>query len=283
MIESELLRQERIAVVGGGSSSEASIARRSAINVTTALRERFTEVDVFELDSKLASQLSAFAPDVVFPVTHGARGEDGCLQGFLDVMGYRYVGSGVEASAICMNKALTNRLYRAMPKPRGIESTHWAPPPRIDVRRGDNVRNVVEPLFNDGMRYTRCIIKPARGGSSLGISICPNRNLAPIEDETRSCTSLAQIHEARLTHLVHVVEQTLKSDSLVLVQRAVPGIELTVGVVEDLPHVKRDQNALPNHEATSLTQVGAAALPVIEIATPVGTWFDYDSKSVASG
>ena len=97
-------KQLRIAVINGGSSAEAEVSRVSAQGVIKALRENYPQVFDIPLETGLERQLAACQPDVVFPVVHGAPGEDGTLQGFLDILGYAYVGSDVQSSAIAMDK-----------------------------------------------------------------------------------------------------------------------------------------------------------------------------------
>jgi D-alanine-D-alanine ligase len=91
------------------------------------------------------------AVDVVFPLLHGPYGEDGTIQGLLELAGVPYVGSGVLSSALCMDKAYMKLALAAHGLPVG---------PYVVVRRGEPVEGLEYPLF----------VKPARGGSSLGIS-----------------------------------------------------------------------------------------------------------------
>ena len=101
----------RVAVVQGGPSSEAEVSRASAKGVAKALEEAGHVVVRLELDDFLAESLRTGAYDVVFPVVHGAVGEDGCLQGLLEVLELPYVGSGVLTSAVAMNKAVARRIF----------------------------------------------------------------------------------------------------------------------------------------------------------------------------
>ena len=78
------MNSTKIAVINGGHSAEATVSRSSAKGVIEALRENYDFVTSIELDSKLATSLADFNPDVVFPILHGPPGEDGTLQGFLE-------------------------------------------------------------------------------------------------------------------------------------------------------------------------------------------------------
>jgi D-alanine-D-alanine ligase len=140
--------------------------------------------------------------DVVFPVLHGPYGEDGTLQGLLELAGVPYVGSGVLASAAAMDKAVAKKLLAAA----GIAV---APAVVVRGRRWnadqdgvvDEVRALGLPVF----------VKPARGGSSIGIT--------KVSD---------------LSDLPRAVEDALRCDPKVLVEAAVPGREVECGILEDV-------------------------------------------------
>jgi D-alanine-D-alanine ligase len=134
--------------------------------------------------------------DVVFPVLHGPYGEDGTIQGLLELAGVPYVGAGVFASAAGMDKEFTKKLLTAEGLPVG---DHEVLRPRQQTLEPEQLRRLGLPVF----------VKPARGGSSIGVS----RVTAP-EQLT------AAIAEAR------------KHDPKVLVEAAVRGRELECGVLE---------------------------------------------------
>ncbi len=105
-----------VAVLAGGPSSEAAVSRSSAAAVVAALSQAGHRPVAIELDADLASALRGLAPDVVFPVTHGPVGEDGCVQGLLEVLDLPYVGSAVLASAIAASKPHAKRVFREVGK-----------------------------------------------------------------------------------------------------------------------------------------------------------------------
>jgi len=172
----------RVAVLMGGRSSEHDISVASASSVIEALRDRYDTVSV-EIDREGRWALPAAVPpaleapehasrpvetlpvpadssvpatladvDVVFPVLHGPFGEDGTVQGLLELAGVPYVGPGVLASALCMDKDV----FKAVLRDRGIPVT-----PSITLRHGDPEEHPFSyPVF----------VKPARLGSSVGIS-----------------------------------------------------------------------------------------------------------------
>src|SRR5581483_7790728 len=138
--------------------------------------------------------------DVVFPVLHGPFGEDGTVQGLLELAGVPYVGAGVLASALCMDKDV----FKSVLRDQGIPVTE-----NITLRPGDEPRNP--------FGYP-CFVKPARLGSSVGIT------KAHDDDELRQGVELAFAH-----------------DEKVLVERFVAGIEVEVGVLGNL----RPEASLP--------------------------------------
>ena len=104
-------RRLAIAVIQGGPTSEAEVSRKSATSVAKALETAGHHAVRFELNAYLADSLRTGGFEVVFPVTHGAVGEDGSLQGLLEVMELPYVGSNVLASALAMNKRVAKILF----------------------------------------------------------------------------------------------------------------------------------------------------------------------------
>ena len=139
--------------------------------------------------------------DVVFPVLHGPYGEDGTLQGLLELAGVPYVGSGVLSSAAAMDKTVARVLLAsagiAVTRAVAVRARRWALDPDGVV---DDVRALGLPVF----------VKPARGGSSIGIS---------------------KVHD--LGELPRAVEDALRCDPKVLVEAAVVGREVECGILED--------------------------------------------------
>ena len=170
----------RVVVLQGGRSSEHEVSLASAESVVAALRERGHEVGTIELArgaNWLPDEATATAiggADVVFPVLHGPFGEDGSVQGLLELAGVAYVGAGVTASALCMDKDLFKCVLR----------DHDVPVTRnITLRSGESAENPFSyPVF----------VKPARLGSSVGIS------KAHDEDELRVAVALAFEHDEKV-------------------------------------------------------------------------------------
>jgi D-alanine-D-alanine ligase len=210
--------RRRIAVVLGGRSSEHDISLASAKSVIDALEAAGSDVVTIAIDRagqwqlgsgthelssqrELSSRVPARLPgrevattladvDVVFPVLHGPFGEDGTVQGLLELAGVPYVGAGVLASALCMDKDV----FKSVMRDHGIPVTR-----NITIRAGGAPQNPYG--------YP-CFVKPARLGSSVGIT------KAHDDDELRQGVELAFEH-----------------DEKVLVEEFVDGIEVEVGVL----------------------------------------------------
>ena len=201
----------RVAVIAGGRSSEHEISVESARSVLGALDPARYDVKAIEIhrdgrweleapsntllqgnvaetlpvvaDSKPAQALGAV--DVVLPVLHGPFGEDGTVQGLLELAGVPYVGAGVAASALCMDKDL----FKAVLRDRGIPVARNA-----TLRLGDAIENPFGyPVF----------VKPARLGSSVGIS------KAHDEAELDAAVALARRHDEKV-----LVEEIIDDQSL---------------------------------------------------------------------
>lgn len=219
---------ENIAILVGGPSAEAEVSRTSGAAVAEAIQGSYPKVTVFELDEQLTLNLQTFKPDVVLPVLHGPPGEDGTVQGYLEILGYPYTGSGVSASARAMDKITAKQLFRLMKLPvvpdlhlyksQINEKTNWQAL-QADIRKtlGDQI-----------------VIKPACQGSALGT---------------------ARIH---IRDLQAALDKSLAYGEKVLVEQRFYGREITVGILENGETIE--------------------PLPVTEIVTPEGSWYDYQHR-----
>ncbi len=185
-----------IALLAGGISSEREVSLNSGSQVLAALDP--AKYDVLRYDPRTdLPRLVADAPriDAALVILHGPYGEDGTVQGLLDLLGIPYQGSGVLGSAVAMNKIASKLLYRQAGLPT---------PDYVVARRGQAadldaaVARLKLPL----------VVKPAAGGSSVGITI------------VRSRADLAAAFEAAFAHDVEV-----------LLEAYVDGIEITGGVI----------------------------------------------------
>jgi len=183
----------RIAVLLGGRSAERQVSLVSGRACADALRaEGF---DVLEIDAQgdVARDLSAAAPDGVFNALHGRWGEDGCVQGLLELLRLPYTHSGVLASALAMHKERAKDIFRAegLPVANSI----------VVDRREASARHAMEPPY---------VVKPVNEGSSVGVFVIRRGDNRPPGELGSESWSLGET---------------------VMVEEFVPGRELTVAVM----------------------------------------------------
>jgi D-alanine-D-alanine ligase len=155
-----------VAVLLGGLSAEREVSLVSGRAVVEALKQAGYRATPIDVGRDLASVLEALKPDVVFNALHGRFGEDGCVQGILEILGIPYTHSGVLASALAMHKPTAKRLFSdaGLPCPNGRVM------PRNQVLAGG-----IRPPF---------VIKPLNEGSSVGVRIIfDGDNLAPLDGD----------------------------------------------------------------------------------------------------
>jgi D-alanine-D-alanine ligase len=228
----------RIAVLGGGRSSEHEISLASAASVAEGLARAGHDVRRIEIGRdgtwRERGQSIALAPgmgfdgvDVVFPVLHGPFGEDGTVQGLLECLDVPYVGAGVLASALCMDKVM----FKDLMAHAGIPQVRYRAV-RIGAYRSDRRRAIDElaalelPVF----------VKPARLGSSVGIA-----RVASVEE------------------LAGALDGAFAHDPLVIVEAAARGLEVECSVIGNGDPVA----SLPGE---------------ILLAAGESGWYDYDAK-----
>jgi D-alanine-D-alanine ligase len=188
-----------VCVICGGTSAEAAVSRNSAREVAQALRAAFTAVNEVEMDDCLSARLAELRPDVIFPVLHGPPGEDGTLQGFLEMLGLPYVGSGVCASACAMNKYIAQQLFKGS----GLLVARSALLPRA----GTDVKKAalwLQEQFPSGV-----VVKPVDQGSAIGVSFA--NGASEIEGALEACYQVS---------------------STTLVEQRIVGREITAGVLD---------------------------------------------------
>lgn len=186
----------RVAVLKGGRSAEREVSLNTGSQVAAALVSSgydVTEIDA--ADDDFIAQLQSSAADVVFICLHGRFGEDGTMQGALELLGMPYVGSRVLASALAMDKVMSKAIYGCS----GIPT-----PDYVCLDRGDEWS--VDGLV--GQLGEKVVVKPCTEGSSIGMTI---------------------VHSA--VELPEAIDKAFASDERVLVERFVTGVEVTVGVL----------------------------------------------------
>ena len=151
----QLDRNLNIVVLMGGWSSERPVSLMSGEGVVEALRERgFTNVTPVDMDRNVAQVLAAIRPDIIFNALHGTPGEDGTIQGLLDLMQIPYTHSGLETSVIAIDKELTKMVL----VPHGIR-----------MPKGKIVES--RSLYEGDPMARPYVLKPVNEGSSVGVAI----------------------------------------------------------------------------------------------------------------
>jgi D-alanine-D-alanine ligase len=220
----------KITVLMGGTSSERNVSLASGIRIVQALRSRGHDVTPLDPARGLISaseerelsngkvgtkppsleELSKFAEgtflpnlttmedikgaEVVFLALHGGQGEDGTIQALLDMANVRYTGSGHLSSALAMDKDLSKKLFRME-----------------EVKTADWLMSPVTTEQVEGILGLPVVVKPSKQGSTVGLSVVKKR-----ED------------------LAGAIEEASKYDDEVMIERFVPGRELTVGILGDV-------------------------------------------------
>lgn len=147
--------EAKIAVLCGGMSSEREVSLRSGKNILNALKRLgYKNAEIVDVSPNVAEDLKGF--EYAYNTLHGKYGEDGCIQGILEILKIPYTGCGVMASAICMNKEYTKRVLSTCKDIPLIKS--------VFVKKGENLEKAVE-----GLKYP-LITKPVSEGSSFGMT-----------------------------------------------------------------------------------------------------------------
>lgn len=220
----------KITVLMGGTSSERNVSLASGIRIVQALRSRGHDVTPMDpargvLSASEEHELSTgkvgaeppslealakfaegtFLPnltgmkeikdtDVVFLALHGGQGEDGTIQALLDMAHVKYTGSGLLSSALAMDKDLSKKLFRT----EGVQTADWLMAPATTEQV-------------EGILGLPVIVKPSKQGSTVGLSVVKKR-----------------------ADLATAIEEAAKYDDEVMIEKFVPGRELTVGILGDV-------------------------------------------------
>jgi D-alanine-D-alanine ligase len=191
-------QQLKVALLSGGVSQEASVSRVSAKSVLAALVPHYPNLVNIELNASAVTALQAFQPDVVFPVLHGPPGEDGTVQGLLEILGIPYVGSDVHGSAVAMDKIAA----------KGLLSNTAVPLAQHGIlnRQTFGPAQLAELVMSLGPQL---VVKPVRQGSALGVTRVSNPGA-----------------------LAEAVALAFEYDDQLLIEKRITGREMTVGILE---------------------------------------------------
>lgn len=192
------LARNRIGVLYGGQSAEREISLKSGHAVLAALRAAGADAVGIDAGPDVALHLRKQRITFAYNSLHGPLGEDGTMQGLLEVMGIPYCGCGVLASALAMDKCATKRM---------LDAAHIPTAPWQALTKGMPVAQPLRPSAR-----AKVVVKPATQGSAIGISIvdCP-RALGP------------------------ALAAAFKLDTNVLVEKYIAGTEITVGILGGKP------------------------------------------------
>lgn len=188
-------QKPKIGVLMGGKSAERDVSLVTGEQVARALETRGYAVERLDLDDSLLGMLQAGGVDCVFIALHGRLGEDGTVQGMLEVLETPYTGSGVLASALAMDKVATKKIF----------SYEQIPTPRFCVaRQGETSLDSITAELPPPV-----VVKPVREGSAIGVNIVREADALPA-----------------------AVAAAFACDDEALVEEYIAGTEITVGVLE---------------------------------------------------
>ncbi len=195
-----------VLVLMGGLSEEREVSLRSGAGVYDALKKAGYQAKTLDLSRENLGKIKDISPDVVFIALHGKYGEDGTVQGYLDILGIPYTGSGVETSAICMNKGTTKKIFCY----EGIPTADFVIITKYKYRKQkQNLSDIVSEL---GLPL---VVKAATQGSSIGVYIAKT-----------------------IGELQSAIEEAFKYDQEVVIEKFIEGPQLTVAIVgNDEPHI----------------------------------------------
>jgi D-alanine-D-alanine ligase len=193
----EELLKKKVGLIYGGLSEEREVSLKSGAGCGEALKRKGYDVVFVDADRDLAASLRREKVDVAFIILHGRYGEDGCVQGALEVLGIPYTCSGVLASALAMEKRFSKRIFLQ----EGIPT-----PPHVVVPKGGTL------WIQDLPFGLPVVVKPSGSGSSVGITIVKNE-----------------------ADLQPAIELARKYPGDVLIERFIKGREISVAVLDDEP------------------------------------------------
>lgn len=205
----KILTNKKIGVLLGGASAERDVSLRSGTAVYNALKGLGYNAVPIDAGADICGVLQKEAIDLAFLVLHGGWGEDGSIQGMLEVLGIPYTGSGVLASALAMDKEASKKAF----------IYHGVPVPPFEVidkksagRHGDAETSPALPFSHSpGLSFSLpWVVKPATEGSSLGVSIIKDKN-----DFTQA------------------LEKAFTFGSRALVEKYIEGREVQIGILND--------------------------------------------------
>lgn len=190
-----------VAVLAGGLSHERDVSVRSGRRVQDALRDAGAHVTLHDLDTSLIPALRERDDVVVWPVLHGASGEDGSIQGLLELIGVPYVGTTAKAARVAWVKSVAKAVFGR----EGVPTPDFVTLPQSLFREAgaEQVLDAIAERFG-----LPVVVKPARGGSALGVSVVTERD-----------------------QLARAMVHCFAYDQTALIETAIQGTEVAVSVL----------------------------------------------------
>ncbi|MDP2681923.1 MAG: D-alanine--D-alanine ligase [Deltaproteobacteria bacterium] len=193
-------KSKKIGVLMGGMSTERGISLRSGQAVYDALIQKGYNVIKIDVGKDVYEQLTKEKIDMAFIALHGKYGEDGAIQGLLEIIGVPYTGSGIMSSAVCANKVVAKKFFmlNKIPTPAFMSLG-------VKGLKNMGVESFISMFKAPG---SHLIVKPNSQGSTIGVTVVKNKS-----------------------DLAKAVKKALRYDDTVLIERFVKGRELTVGIL----------------------------------------------------
>lgn len=193
-------KEKKIGVLMGGLSRERDISLKTGKAILKALIEKGYMACPIDVDQNIAEKLLKKRIEIAFLALHGRYGEDGTIQGMLELMKIPYTGSGVLASALALNKVMAKKVFvfEGIPTP----SFNFFKIDMIGMRNLKQDITIELPL----------VVKPAREGSTIGVTIVRSEN-----------------------EILPAIQEAGRYDEEILVEKFISGKEITVGILEEIP------------------------------------------------
>jgi D-alanine-D-alanine ligase len=191
----------KIGVLIGVKSTEKEIAMKTAKNIISALKVKGYEFCEIPIDENIVENIKREKIDVAIISAHGLYGEDGTIQGLLELLGIPYVGSGVLASALALNKVMAKKifLFHKIPTPKWIEISKKDMETKDLEKILENIKELKKPW----------IVKPSNQGSTIGLSVANNKD-----------------------ELIKALEFAFKFDQYILIEEFIKGKEITASIYD---------------------------------------------------
>lgn len=194
------MKDKHIIVLMGGPSAEAEVSRRTGAAIAEALISKGYDVSTLELNPRTVLQdIENLKGDVVFNAIHGRYGEDGALQGVLEMAEIPYTGSGIMAHSVGMNKKVSKDVFKGAQIPTATSASYNG-----HLQSKEDIIKDIEAKFS-----LPVVLKPATQGSSIGVTIVKEQH-----------------------QLADAVAEALKYDPILVVEQFLNGREFTVSVLD---------------------------------------------------